>query len=214
MGLAWYRDWKNPNWASHLEIGGGIYSDLESINKNHLNANATLLFFYGKSESLVWNFGVDYVGGSFGHWVVPLVGVDWSINDRTHLSFQTFSHLSLDYFISDKLSLGLYASSNPFSMNISDYYGYEDSFVYSYSNKFPFAPQETGLSFDAYLTKDLVLFGNVGYEFAKELSHQDIEGNYIEDSAYNGKIKPNLLFQIGVAFRTNDFRKKSKKKSH
>ncbi len=202
IGLSYFKNWKKSHWASSIEVGLSAASDFSNFNGNHLNYNTNLLLYYGKKESLVWNFGVDYVGGSFGSWLIPLLGVDWQMTEKLHFSFQTFSHFQLEYQFTERFAGGLQLENRAYSFNLSDYFGIEESSVYTYSNQFPFSPQKASLFLDSYLSEQAVIFGKIGVEFARELFHTDLEGNFIEESAYNGKIDTGLIFEIGFAWRT------------
>jgi hypothetical protein len=207
LGLSWLKNWKNPYWASYLDLGTGISSDLKNVKDEHYNYTATLLFYYGKKKELVWNFGGNYTGGAFGNYIVPMFGVDWMINDKATLSFQTFSHLQLDYQLTPKIYTGIVAHSAPFSFNIANYSGEEDSYIHSYSDKFPYTPQSVGFYADFYLKSELVLFGKVGYEFSKTLHHENAKGDFLTDSPYQGEIESGVSFEIGVAWRKRTARK-------
>lgn len=207
LGLNGLKNWKNPSWASYLNVGTSISSDLTEVNKDHYNYNAILLFFYGKTSELVWNFGVSYTGGSFGNYIVPLIGVDWLINEKTTLSYQTFSHLQLDYRLTRSIYTGLVAHSTPFSFNIADYYGEKDTYIHTYSNELFYTPQLVGIYVDFYLKNELVLFAKTGYEFSKTLYHENINDEFITDSPYQGDIQSGLAFEIGVAWRKRTARK-------
>ena len=68
-------------------------------------------------------------------------------------------------------------------------------------DEFPYSPQKISVDSDVYLNENLVLFGKLGYEFARELFHIDFDENFIEESAYNVKIESGLLFEFGLAWR-------------
>lgn len=201
VGLSLLKNWRNPHWSSHIEVGLSAASDFFNFNSNHLNYSANLLFFYGKSEDLVWSFGLDYAGGSFGNWIVPLFGVDWQINERLGLSFLSFAHLQLSQHMGERFTVGLQLENTAYSFNLPNYFGIEESTVYTFSDQFPFSPQKASFFLNYYLGEETVVFGKVGYEFARELFHTDSEGNFIEDSAYNGEIDAGLVFEVGFAWR-------------
>ena len=143
--MAWLKNWKNPHWASYLDITTGINSDLKEVKSDDYNLNSTLLLYYGKKENLIWNFGVNYTGGVFGNYLVPLLGIDWKLDDKINLSIQTFSHLQLDYKLNEKTYLGLISHGSAFDFTIADYYGEKDSYIHTYSDTFPYSPQSIGV---------------------------------------------------------------------
>ena len=207
LGVSWLKNWKDTHWASYVDLSTAVSSDWKTINREHYNYSATVLLFYEKDNKLVWNFGMNYTGGSFGNYIAPLVGVDWRINQKTTLSCQTFSHLQLDYRLAPRIYSGFIAHSTPFSFHLTDYYGERDSYIHTYSDEFPYVPQSIGIYTDVYLKNELVLFGKAGYEFSKTLSHARADGTFIRDSPYQGEIKPGVLFEIGVAWRKRTARK-------
>ena len=207
LGLSWLNNWKSPHWASLLDVGIGVSSNLKTTIEDYRNYEITLLFFYAKEDELVWSFGVNYIRGVFGNYIVPLVGVDWMINDKTNLSVQTFGHLQLDYQVTPKIYAGFIAHSAPFSFSISDYHGAKDSYVHTYSYKFPYLPQSVGIYTDFYLKSEMVLFGKIGYEYSKTLYHESINGEPLLDSPYQGSIASGLAFEVGVAWRKRTARK-------
>jgi len=109
--------------------------------------------------------------------------------------------------VAPKIYAGFIAHSVPFSFSISNYHGEEDSYVHTYSYKFPYLPQSVGIYADFYFRNEMVLFGKIGYEFSKTLYHENINGEPLVDSPYQGKIKSGLAFEIGVAWRKRTARK-------
>lgn len=77
----------------------------------------------------------------------------------------------------------------------------EKSVVYNYSDKFPCSPQKISLYTDVLLNENMMVFGRLEYEFARDIFHFDFEGNFIEKSACNGKIKSALVFEFGLSWR-------------
>lgn len=207
LGLSWLKRLNNENWATYLDFGTAMSSDLHTVNKTHFNYGGTALVYYGKNSDLVWNAGVNFSGGAFGVWWVPLVGVDWNINKNIVFSFQTFSHTQLDIKLKDRWYAGIQSLAAPFSYNISEYYGIKDSYVYSYSDKFPFSPQQLGVYSDVYVGNEKTLFAKAGFELSKTIYHLDAQGAVIEESAYNGKLNPGFFFEIGFAWRKRTARK-------
>lgn len=200
LQMGYMKQWRNPFYATYTNVLWGITNDEFKVRSGFTHIGITLLQYYGKSNDLVWSAGFDYIRGSFGQWVVPLIGMEWKINSKTHLSMLTFSHVDFSYQLSNSIVVGINVVANPYNLNISDYYGIEDSVIYSYGEKFPYVPHKARVYTDLYLTNNVVLYGKLGIEFGKELFHTDNE-EIIEDSAYYGTLDSSTIFEFGFAWR-------------
>jgi Domain of unknown function (DUF6268) len=136
------------------------------------------------SRDLVYKLGVYLNADFFGLFVVPLVGVDWHINERTNLFGVLPASLTLEY----KLAANLYTGS-VFRTFTNSYYDTGPKYLRIDEN-------ELGLFLDYYPAKKVLLNVEVGHSILRKLrggEWHDIHDNWDAD---NG-----MYFKLAVAYR-------------
>jgi hypothetical protein len=184
----------NKKWKLLLMAIPKINSDFKNSHYNDLQLGGTSLVTYTAKENLKFKLGLYYNREYFGNFFVPLVGMDWKVNDR--LSF--YGVLPNNYRMEIKLNKFLYTGLAFKSFQRSYRLANElnDDFVWV---------RESSLKvfLDIYIGKNLVLFGDVGYTFRYRLVQYQ-HGNVNAERASNPIYTPfqnNIFFSGGLAFR-------------
>lgn len=138
--------------------------------ENSFQFGGVLLATYKKKETLKYKFGVYANREFFGLFVIPLVGIDWHINDRNNLFGVLPGRLSFEHRLTAHFYTGatFRAITNSYRLNNGDYLRIDDNQLSSF--------------LDCYVTKHVVLTGEAGYGILRELkSGRGYNKHYIRD---------------------------------
>ncbi len=204
IGLVYTKSW-GLFWGSTFAVGLGNVSDFETEATTAYQTNLSALFHHGKTESLIWTFGLLYSDQPFGPWAFPILGVDWQTNPSLYFSSIVFNNLYLEHaLISQKLYWGLDVNAVGYSFVLSDYQGEMDSYITSFSESFPFFPFNYQVFMDYYFTNGIVVYAKAGYLATRGFLHMDVDNERLP-TLYDREIDPAFNFEVGLAFRFRNF---------
>ncbi|MEM1323808.1 MAG: hypothetical protein AAGG75_26335 [Bacteroidota bacterium] len=201
LGLGYLKNWPQSPWRGYIGVGLAQTSDFTYFDFRELNYTFNLLAFYELKKTLSFRLGFNFRREAFGHLFVPLVGINWRINDQLRLSYLSFDHLKLEYQFARRLGGGIRLQNASYSFYLNNTYGLQNGALHTFGDKFPYTPQRLTAYLDVYLTDHLVAIGRFGFEFAKNLFHEDLDDAENLLSAYNGAVEPGLVFEFGLAWR-------------
>ncbi|MGZ3885194.1 MAG: DUF6268 family outer membrane beta-barrel protein, partial [Bacteroidia bacterium] len=169
-------------------------SDFRNSHVNDFQLGGISLITYTKGPNLKFKLGLYYNREFFGNFFVPLVGMDWKVNDR--LSF--YGVLPTNYRMEIKLSKFMYTGLGFKSFQRSYRLANElhSDFVWV---------RESGLKafLDIYIAKKIILFGELGYMLNYRLvqyQHGDLRAERNTNPVYT-PFQNNIFFNAGLAFR-------------
>jgi hypothetical protein len=143
----------------------------EELNfENNFQLGGVLLAAYKKKETLKYKFGLYVNKEFFGLFVVPLVGIDWHINERNNLFGVLPGRLSFEHKISTHFYTGgtFRAITNSYRLSNGNYLRIDDN-------------QLSGF-LDYYVTKHVVITGEAGYGIMRKLrSGNGYNKHYLTD---------------------------------
>jgi len=184
---------KNPKWKfTGLVIPKIASADLSASFSDIFQIGVYSLFTVTESEKFRYKFGLYYNREFFGNFFVPLVGVDWKVNDR----FSVFGTLPQSFkasysIVPSRLNAGLAFRSMTRSFRGED----NNTFVrYNELQVKAFA--------DFYITPKNVVFVEGGYFFGKTpllYNNSDVKKALPSDLLKEGKFFP--LLNAGWALR-------------
>lgn len=191
LALTYMKQWKNEKWKTAFISVNRISSDLYKINMKHYQPGAAVLMIYERSKKIKYKLGVYYNAEFFGAYVIPLVGIDWKINNRFTLHGLVPRNLVLEYRIAPSFYTGINwkaitASYRFQSENTSDYFKIEENQIKLFA--------------DFYLTKHLVLNLEAGHTFFRKYNKRsEIQRQAGIDSDL--QVNEGLLFKAGIYYR-------------
>jgi hypothetical protein len=156
--------------------------------ENNRQTGGAVLLTYQKRPTLKYKFGLYYNREFFGHFFVPLAGIDWTCNSRLRL----FGVLPGNLVLERKVSRSFYYGASFRAFTASYRYGDLKNFIRVDDNQLQaFA--------DLYLTKHLVLNAEAGHSLFRQRRAGTIPAgkNYQVREKYNDA----LLFRLAVAYR-------------
>lgn len=191
MALSYVKQWKNDKWKTVFVSINRISSDLNKITIKHYQPGGALITIYERSKKVRYKLGVYYNSEFFGAYVLPLLGIEWSISDRLILHGLVPRNLVLEWRITPSLYAGINwrAITNSYryrSEHTSDYFKIEENQVRLFA--------------DIYLTRHLVLNFETGHTFLREYNQRS-ELNRIVGLDSDLQLNEGLLFKAGIFYR-------------
>lgn len=162
---------------------------LTRINGSELSLNSEFWQFGGVllntvrvRENLKLKFGLYYNKEFFGHFFIPLAGIEWEINSRMNLFGAFPSQMKLEY----KLSKSIYTGIN--FKSITNSYRYTTSYEY-----IKVVDNHLGLYADFNLPGKLVFMVEAGHTIFREIGGKS--------TSYSGFNKDFFIFKTGLYYR-------------
>jgi hypothetical protein len=183
LPVSYIKSIPNSKW-SVLTMGIVRMNDAYINSQSEWQMGGAILASKQVSRDLVYKLGVYLNSDFFGLFVVPLVGIDWHINDRTNLFGVLPASLTLEY----KLTGSLYAGS-VFRTFTNSYYDAGPNYMRIDEN-------ELGLFLDYYPAKKILLNVEVGHSILRKLRGGQWHNIHDNWDADNG-----IYFKFAVAYR-------------
>lgn len=158
-------------------------NDSNISKKTTVQIGGAFIASYKRNEKLTWKLGVYINNDLFGVFVMPLLGIDWRINERNNL-------------------FGVLPGNLTYERKINKYFYYGACFraiTNSYGNTngyWRIDENQLGLYLDGYLNKSFVLNFEAGHSVFRKLrvGIKDI-------SKYDTGVRDNLYFKLSLAYR-------------
>jgi hypothetical protein len=186
LPISYIKQWKNPSWKTAFTLIPRV-SFSEFAESNIYQQGAAIVAIYKKRENLKYKFGVYYNSEYFGFFMLPLLGIDWNINERWNLFGILPSSMNLEYKMSRGMGAGLSFRSITNSFR---------AFEYDY-----FKIQDNHLRFllDFYFTRHLVMTAEVGHSILRKYSRGF--RNSSDKNETDLKIEDGVVYKIAFAWR-------------
>ncbi|MBL7963219.1 MAG: hypothetical protein JNM31_05160 [Flavobacteriales bacterium] len=170
------------------------YAWLESTNRGMVQMAGTLIFSRQVKPGLTWRYGVYISGEAFGLFVRPLLGVDWRISPRSNLFGVLPGTLNYEYKVNRWVHVGMsfLAYTSSYGTPNGDFRRVDENPV--------------GVFADLYLTKRVVLRGEVGRSFMCQFrggSQDPVKDDPAEPQAryLDHGLPEHFYFRLLLAFR-------------
>ncbi len=172
----------NSKWGILL-TGILRLNDSSIYAKGRMQIGAAFISSYKKNDNLTWKLGLYINNELFGLFVMPLVGLDWKINEKNNLFGVLPGNLTYEHKISKHLYYGanFRAITNSFAKT-SGYWRIDENLL--------------GLYLDTYFTKNLVLNVEAGHSLFRK-----VRSGVKNISTYDADINDNFYFKIAIAYR-------------
>lgn len=155
LNLGYRRQW-NENTNTTFILVGRMNSTFEAGPKNSFQLGTIILHSWKKNENLSWKAGFYYNREFFGHFLVPIWGFTWQVNDKLFIDASLTIQAKANYELSPKMLVGFF-----FRGWVSSYeMGRWDTYLERVENS-------ASLFADFYLTKSIVLELHAGYKIGR-----------------------------------------------
>ena len=194
---------KNKKWETILIGIPKLASDFsDKISSYDFQYGGIFLQHYVHSDKLKIKAGLYYNREAFGNFFVPLVGVDWKINDRIYI----YGIIPTNYraeinILKQKLYTGINFKSYTRSFRLSKSYNHD--YV-------RYDEMQLKLFVDYFVYSKLLVFAEAGYSIGKNpLQYKYDTAIPATINAVYTKMKSYPVFNIGLAYRIRmDFENK------
>lgn len=197
---------KNKKWETVLLVIPKIASDFrDAIDANDYQYGGIFLEHFVPNEKVKIKAGLYYNREAFGNLFVPLVGVDWKVNDRINLYGILPTNYKVEFNLAkNKLYTGLNVKFFTRSFRLSqthnyDYVRYDES--------------QVKVFVDYFVVPKVLLFAEVGYSIGRSpWQHKNGTNNnkepYYANPIYT-PVKNYPIISVGLAYRVRfDLEKK------
>ncbi len=185
---------KNKKWKYLIMGIPKINSDYMNSHYNDLQLGGMGLVTYVKNDNLKFKLGVYYNREFFGNFFIPIFGMDWTVNERFSMYGTLPNNYRLEFKLNNHFYTGLGFKSFQRSYRLAN--GLRDDFVW-------FRESTIKAFLDVYLTKSLILFGDVGYTLNYRLvqyQHESLRTERTTNPIYT-PFQKNVIFTAGLAYR-------------
>lgn len=184
----------NKKWKTLLMAIPKVSTDFRDNLSKDLLLGGISMVTYVKSDRLKFKLGLYYSREFWGDFFVPLVGMDWKINDRLSMYGVMPSNYRIEYKWSDKLYTGLCFKSFQRSYRL-----------WSQQNNDFVRVRDTQLKafVDYFVYKKLLVFADVAYGFQYSLVQyaSRSQRSYSRTNPVYSPFNNNVLFTLGIAYR-------------
>jgi hypothetical protein len=175
-----------PNSSWTLLTTGIIRMNDVDINKNGKwqFGGALLAANYRKEKNLTYKIGLYVNAEFFGLFIIPLLGIDWRINEKTNL----FGVLPASLTLERKLNNHFYSGAT--------FRTFTNSYHDSAQTYFRIDENQLGLFVDYYINKHIVLNLEAGHSLFRK-----IRSGVKHEESFNWNASDNFYFKMMLAFR-------------
>ena len=184
LPLTFLKQWKNKSWKTGFAFIPRLNADFKNIAAHDYQYGGAVLAIYKKKENLNYKFGLYYNSEFFGPFFIPLLGIDWKINDHVNLFGILPGNLELEY----KFSPVLYGGIN--FKSITNSYRFDGISYLKISDNY------LKLFLDYYLLKKIVITVEAGYSVLRKYKTGNSD---IDNSAPD--FVDGLLLKAGLSYR-------------
>lgn len=134
-----------------------VSSDFAEVTHHSFQMGGLLIFSVKYSDNFKLKYGCYYNQEFFGPLIVPIIGLDWKINEKLRIFGNLPITATAEYTLSKRFSTGIF-----FNANTSPYlYDKQKQYIHK-------STQEISAFGDFYLTKNIVFQTKLGYTLGRK----------------------------------------------
>jgi hypothetical protein len=199
--LGWVHVWKNRNWKTSFILLPRLGRNIASYSTSDFQLGGVVLMTYQKSKQLKYKFGVYYNREFYGNSFLPLLGIDWKLDDHTYIYGVLPGSLNLEYRLAKGVYTGLAYKNVTATFRLN--HGPDDYYVRE-GHTF-LGDNHLSLFLQVYPLKNLMIYGAAGMTVFRRFQLYDGDHNkliYSQEAqkAFNYPADKSF-FQLGAAFR-------------
>lgn len=151
--------------------------------KSTVQIGGAFIASYKRNEKLTWKLGVYVNNELFGVFIMPLLGIDWKMNERNNLFGILPGNLTYEHRISKRFYYGanFRAITNSYG-NTSGYWRIDEN--------------QLGVYLDTYLAKNFVLNMEAGHSVLRKI-RTGVKDRWRLDA----KVNDNVYIKLAIAYR-------------
>jgi len=158
-------------------------NDSSINNKGRMQVGGALIVNYKNNENLTLKLGAYVNSEYFGLFVMPLLGIDWRINERNNLFGVLPGNLTYEHKINKHFYYGanFRAITNSYA-NPPGYWRIDEN--------------QLGIYLDSYLSKNIVMNVEAGHSLFRK-----IQTGLDDKSRFNANANDNFYFKLAFSYR-------------
>ena len=202
LPLFGYLKFKDSKWSAYIELSPKLNSDLKNIDIRHFQIGSTVLAYYEKKKDFYWQLGIYYNEDTYGPFIIPMLGVDWKIDEKNYLAVLLPAYMIYERKLNDKFYTGFEMELTGETYRLGNT-AYKDSYISQFGeNKLTFLT-EPRLFLDYYVAPHLVLYIKPGMRlFQKYEQFDDTNDKLLKNPEYiQGQLKSSFYTEFGIAYR-------------
>jgi hypothetical protein len=194
--IVWFNYIRNigPKWQLQLSAIPRWMGQPDNQFSDGFQMGGAFLFTRKVRPGLKYQFGLYYNKELFGNFFMPLLGIDWKINDRMNLFGILPGYLTYEHRMHKRLAWGAafrtFTSSYKLQLKTNalaqDYLRVQDN--------------QLGLYIDGYLTEKIVLNAEIGHTILRRIS-TGLQSKGGRDNEYLVSDRDNLYFRLSLQYR-------------
>ncbi len=197
LALGYDHQWKNSKWRTMVMAIPKINSDFKDLSSEDFQLGGVVLANFKKNDHLKYHFGFYYNSEFFGDYFIPLLGIEWKINDKMNLFGDLPSTMNLEYKINKKLYAGAAFQSVISKYRLSKASG--NSFVREGDNEL--GHDQLKIYLNVYLTDHFVVYAEAGQTFNRMFNLYDKNNVATASNPVYHKSNDGMFYTTGLAYR-------------
>lgn len=190
--------WKEKKWHALTMLLSRMNYDYFEEAKNKFQLGGLVLFKYQMSEKLRLHAGLYYNREFFGNYFVPLLGLDWKLNDRINVFGNMPATMNIEYRLDSSTYIGFSYWSIKNTYRIAD----PDEKLYVHEGNESLSNSYGKLFITFRLYKRIVLNIEGGYTYNRfYLLHNNDEKIIRSNETIYSEVKDGIFFGAGIAYR-------------
>jgi hypothetical protein len=184
----------SKKWSLALSVIPRWNGIRDNMFDNSFQLGGSVLAAFKKTARITYRLGIYYNSEFFGPFIIPLVGIDWSISNKDNLFGILPQILTYEHRVSNRFSFGaVYRMFNNSYRITSDSISNQDAFM-------RINEMQLLLSADIYLTKRIALNIEAGHSMFRHvrLGLDQNNKNYYSDENVNDGfvVKAGLVYRV------------------
>ena len=201
LELGFTKKWSGTPWVSTFMLLPRLSGDFNGIKSSELQPGGVVVMTYKKRNSLKFKFGIYYNREFYGNSFLPLLGIDWKINNRLYMFGVLPGSMNFEYKLSEKFYTGLAYRNSTITYRIKGepekYYILEGNSMLGNNTLYPFIHY--------YMAKNFVIYAGAGMSLFHYFQMYNADEKKITQTASNyrifNEVRDGAFFQLGAAFR-------------
>lgn len=192
------KQWKNEKWKTLFMLISKVNSNLTNVTSRDYQVGGAVIFNYKKKDNLRLHFGAYYNREYFGNFIIPLLGIEWKVNENLNLFGDLPNSLNLEKKLGKMFYAGIIFQSTTSSYRPGNTI-YTNDFVRE--GQKGIGHNQIKLHVNYYITNHFVVYAEVGHTYKRnfQLFRDKTEIN-LPYSAYR-KTTDTFLVSGGLAYR-------------
>lgn len=195
LPVGFLKQFPHSKWSLLSMIIPRLNAQMAGETENKLQLGGFLLAALKMNENLIFKAGAYYNQEFFGPFFIPLLGVDWKINDKSNLFGTLPNQLVYERKLNSRVYYGAATRfiTNSYRLINRRFLMYDDNRYYRIDEN------QLGGFLDFYFTKKLVLNLELGHSILRKLETGRHTTSYSASLALNPM--DNLYLKLSMAYR-------------